>query len=936
VSQIPTGVVTLLFSDIAGSTRLWEAEPASMASALRHHDEILRSSIESAGGYVFKTVGDAFCAAFETPRVAVGAAVSAQLELRDQAWPTSRPVLVRMGLHTGECEERDNDYFGPEVNRTARLEAIAHGGQVIMSGTTADLLDGSLPVGVRLRDLGQHRLRDLGRPEHVFQVEAPGLPAEFPALASLDNPELPNNLPGVLSTFVGRSAELTAVQSLLAESRLVTLTGAGGCGKTRLALHVAADQLGSARDGVWFVELAPLTDGAEIPGVVSAVLGLPTRDEGSLIASLRDQNALIVLDNCEHLIDAAAALSGRMVRDCRQVRILATSREPLGIDGERVYRVASLSCPSPEPADLTSLASSPCPGSPSEAVQLFVDRARAQDPGFVLDRVTEPLVASICRRLDGIPLAIELAAARLSSMSLSHLSARLDQRFRLLTGGSRNAMPRQQTLQAAVDWSFGLLSDTERATLRRLCVFTGGFELEAAEAVCTTAEVDAFEVLDLLASLVDKSLVVADRSPSGSVRYRLLETIRQYCAQELLRADGEQGVLAARTRHAEYYLTLAEEARSALTSAAQGEWLRRLSLETENLRAAVDHLAAEDRTEDVLRTGAALERFILSHGHLWLLAALRAAIARAPVAPSPVLADALDVCSSAIMVLLVNEPGERATAREYAGRQLAMARALGDPRREAAALSNLATTAYFAGDLDRMRDLAREGLRLARQAGDLRRTGTLLNLVGFTAPSPADGLATARESLECFRQAGDLLGTANALSRLYGVNLHADNLAEARGYLREAIEIAEGLEAGLFMYFLHNDLAILLLIDDKPAEALPLIRRNLMIARRVGEGVERSMWMFAAACCASRLGPAETAARLHGAADRYIADALALGTIAWSPPEQELRERSRSQLRALMGEEAYEAATHAGAGLSGPDVLELALEATLVQPEPVG
>jgi len=905
----------LLFSDIAGSTRLWEAGPDAMAVALRRHDEIMRSVIESDGGYVFKTVGDAFCAAFETAQQAVAAAVRAQLDLSSQSWPTERPVRVRIALHTGVCEERDSDYFGPTVNRVARLEAIAHGGQTVASGTTADLVDEALPAGVRLRDLGMHRLRDLGRPEHVFQVDAPGLPASFPPLESLDSPELPNNLPGLLSAFIGRSAELAAVRELLATSRLVTLTGAGGCGKTRLALHAAADQLDHAPDGVWLVELAALTDGAAIPVAMSSALGLPSRDQASLLAALREQDTLLVLDNCEHLIEDAAKLCDQITRDCRRVRILATSREPLGIDGERIYRVASLSLPDADGQ------------APSEAVELFADRARAQDPGFILDEVTAPLAASVCRRLDGIPLAIELAAARLKSMSLSQVSARLDQRFRLLTGGSRNLMPRQQTLQATVDWSFSLLSDPEQATLRRMSVFTGGFDLEAAEAVCALEDGDEFEILDRLSSLVDKSLVVADHARGGTVRYRLLETIRQYSAEALLRTDGDTAVLTARTRHAAYYLALTEAAKPELRGPEQGTWLRRLDPEWENLRTTFTHLTDEQRTADILRLGAALERFSVSRGHIEILHWLRASIERAGAEPGPLLAEALLVCGGLIQLFLVKDPAERATAKRYAERALEIARSLGDQRLEGHALHDLAFSAYWDHDPATMKRLNDEGTQIARRIGDERRLASLMATRELLPDTPvAERFSLCEQALNYHRRAGDRLAIAQTLYRQSDWHLAEGQLGVGRPYLDEAIAIAEEIGAGHFVYLLQSSLCVTLLIDDKAAEAAPMIQRNLRIAHRLGDGQGVATVLFSAACCASSLDPGDTAARLHGAADAEIGAALADGTMfGLSDLEQELRTTSRDRLRQLMGDAGFEAAYRSGAQLTRMQAIELAL-----------
>jgi predicted ATPase/class 3 adenylate cyclase len=919
-AAIPTGTVTLMFTDVEGSTRLWETEPEHMARALRRHDELLRTAIGQAGGYVFKTVGDAFCAAFATPQAALQAALAAQLALAAETWPTRRPIRVRMSLHTGVCEERDNDYFGPVVNRAARLEAVAHGGQVLISGATAELLSESLPEGVTLRDLGLHRLKDLGRPERVFQLEAEFLQPSFPPLASLDNPELPNNLPGQLSAFVGREPELIKVRSLVASARLITLTGSGGCGKTRLALQVAAELLGTVRDGVWFVGLAPLTEAEMIPDAVAAVLGLADQRGQqpvleSLIDALREQDTLILLDNCEHVIDGAAKFCGQLVRECPLLRILATSREPLGIDGEHVYRVPSLSLPAGE-ADAVRIAA-------SDAVRLFVDRAQAQDPGFVLDDASAPLVASVCRRLDGIPLALELAAARLSSMSLQQVSDRLGQRFRLLTGGSRNAMPRQQTLQAAVDWSFGLLTEPERDLLRRLSVFAGGFELDASEAICTADSVDPFDVLDLLGSLVSKSLVVAERTPE-SVRYWMLETIRQYAAQELLRSGGETHVVAVRDGHAGYFLRLAEEAAPALAGPGQGHWLRRLDTEWENLSAAASHLAAEGRTDDVLRLGVWLQRFAISRGHYEVLTWLQSTVESADPAPGILLANALVAIGWISEALLRMDARAHATAEQCGERGLAMARDLGDRRLEARALLVLAGAAYFRRDLDRLRRLAEEGVAIAREIGDVHLRGELLACLCVDAPN-AEMRRLRLEALDCFRQTGDDMFAANEMHMIYGLDVQQGLFDDARAHITAAIATAEKLGAKVFLYFMKTDFAILLLIEGKHEEAAPLVRSCLLTARRIGLHLDVSELLFGAACAAAWQGDLTRAARLHGAAEKEMGVALEVGSISWSGPEEELREREQGGLRRLMGDEAYDAGFRSGAGLSRSQAVDLAL-----------
>jgi len=824
-----------------------------------------------------------------------------------------------MGLHTGVCEERDNDYFGPVVNRAARLEAAAHGGQVLVSGATAELLFETLPAGTGLRNLGLHRLRDLGRPEQVYQLEAGFLRASFPPLASLDNPELPNNLPALLSAFVGREQELADVRSLAGASRLVTLTGAGGGGKTRLALQAAVEMLDTVADGVWFADLASLTEPGQVPGAVAAALGLPDHGGRPLADSVSDalsgQDALILLDNCEHLVGAAAALCDQLIRQCPRVRVLATSREPLGIAGERVYRVPSLSLP---PADIESAADAGA----SDAVRLFVDRARVHAPGFALDDSVAAAVATVCRRLDGIPLALELAAARLSAMSLRHLCERLGQRFRLLTGGGRTVLPRQQTLQATVEWSFDLLSRAERETIRRLSVFVGGFELEGAEAVCVTDETDAVDVLDLLGSLVDKSLVVAERG-TASVRYRLLETIRQYSAQDLVKSADAAQVQQVRDRHADFLLDMVQAAGDDSLWLPRGGWLRRLDLEWDNLRAAFAHLAATARTEDVLRLGVSLHRFAISRGHAEVLGYLRAAVARSDQAPSALLASALLVTSRLTGVFLRFDASERATAREHAHQALSMARHLADRRVEAGALGLLAAAAYFDHDPGTMLSLAAQAAAVARETGDSQVIGEALSMQAIAYGDDARRLRL--EALECFRRSGDDLFAANELHMLSGLDVR-DGLIDAAGaHLTEAIELAEQLGDELFLFFFRSDLGIQLLLQGKYAEAAQVNRRNLLVARRIGVGLEVGEVVFGAACCATWQEDFPRAARLHGAADAEINAALELGTVVFSPAEQRLRESEQRKLRGLMGDDPFERAYQSGAGLSPGEAVQLAL-----------
>src|SRR3984957_9891743 len=603
--------LTFLFTDIEGSTallrRLGEGD---YGRVLADHQTLIRAALAAHDGREVDTQGDAFFAVFSSPTACVAAVLEMQRALAARAWPGGEHVRVRMGVHTGEAAtSAAGAVVGLDVHRAARVGAIAHGGQVLLSETAAALVRDSLPPGAALRDLGAQRLKDLGRPVQVFQLDAAGLPAGFPPRRALANPPLPNNLPAQLSAFIGRDRERSEVRALVGSRRLVTLTGPGGSGKTRLALQVAAELLDGSGDGVWLAELAAGADPDAVPAAIGAALGIGDQPGRAvldgLLGALAFQSVLIVLDNCEHLIGACAKTADAIVRPGPGLPLLVTSREPLGIGGETIYRVPSLSLPDPADPEPADPASASC-----DAIALLAERAREQGVDLALDGETLPLMVSVCRRLDGLPLAIELAAARLRSLSLAGLRDRLDQRFRLLTGGSRTALARQQTLRATVDWSYSLLNPAEQSLLRLLSVFAGGFGLDAVEGVCGGGDIEAFDGADLLGSLVDKSLVVAEPA-GGALRYRLLETIRQFAAERLAEA-GEEATAAAAAAHSRYFLALAEAAGPHLSGPGQGCWFARLDTDHANLRRAIEHAASDpDGTARVLRCGVALRGYWL-------------------------------------------------------------------------------------------------------------------------------------------------------------------------------------------------------------------------------------------------------------------------------------------------------------------------------------
>jgi predicted ATPase/class 3 adenylate cyclase/DNA-binding CsgD family transcriptional regulator len=607
--DLPAGTVTFLLSDVEGSTRLWSEWPEAMGPAVADTYEVLDRAIARHDGVrpVEQGEGDSVVGAFSRASDAVAAALEAQLELHSHVWPDGLELRVRVALHTADAQLRDEgNYFGLALSRCARLRAIAHGGQVLLSRATRDLVVDRLPEAVALADCGVHRLRDLGRPEHVFALVHPTFGADTGALRSLDT--FPNNLPDQLTSFVGRAHELRQLRDALAETRLLTLTGAGGAGKTRLALQLAADALERFTDGTWWVDLAPVTDPQLVSEVLAAALGVrPLPMVTALQAScahLSGSRALVIMDNCEQLLAACAEVAETLLRACPRVAVIATSRTPIGVAGETDWRVPSLSLPKPEPErePLAVLGQ-------SDAVRLFIARARNARPNFAVADDNAPAVAQICHELDGLPLAIELAAARVRMMSVQQIAAGLGDRFHLLTGGTRTALPRYQTLRASVDWSHELLSEPERALLRRLAVFAGGFTLDLAEAACADESLERVAILDLLASLVDKSLVVAEER-TGTVRYRLLETVRQYALEQLIDA-GEAA--AMRDRHRDAMVELAERIAPELHGRDQREWLEVLDREASNLAAALDR-AADTDAESAMRVCVALTLWWKSRG----------------------------------------------------------------------------------------------------------------------------------------------------------------------------------------------------------------------------------------------------------------------------------------------------------------------------------
>jgi len=917
----PPRVVTLLFTDIEGSTRAWEKHPEQMHVALRRHDQILRQEIEQLGGHVFKTVGDAFCAAFSEALPSVYAAISIQRSIGSESWPESTPIRVRIGIHAGICQERDDDYFGPTVNRTARLQATAHGGQIVVSGIIADLIASGLPPDVSLSDLGSHRLKDLERTERIFQVRARGLQDEFPPLRSLDNPRMRNNLPRQVSTLVGRSQDVGEVSELLNHARMVTLTGAGGVGKTRLALQAAAEVLDGSGDGVWFVDLAPLADPALVAGTAASVLGI--REEAgrsvsdTLVDAIRDRNLLLVLDNCEHVIDAAAHLAHRILASSSRVGVLATSREPLGLAGEQVYRVRSLSVPPETETDVDKVVR-------YEAVQLFVERAAQYQAGFSLEATNAAQVARLVRRLDGIPLAIELATARLGSLSVAELEARLGQRFRLLVGGPRTAMPRQQTLGALIEWSYHLLSATEQLVLDRLAIFAGGFDLSAAEAVASDDEIEPLDVIDLVKSLVDKSLVQAD--VGGMVRYRLLESIRDYAAGKLAVRGSDEFERTERA-HRDYFLRVAEGAAPHLIAHDQVDWLDRLSADYDNLRLALARCLVDADPEPGLRLAAALTYFWLYRDHAAEGADVLLAHIDRPEAQKPTASRGRALFSAAR--LMASVLGEHLAARPRVEEAYRIAEDLGDENLRAWTQWIIAVSDGRSGNLESGLARIEDALSAARLIGDNHMLAQIANEYGLTlARLDRDPTGALEESLAYCRKSGNRIFATLVLSNIGYLELCAGDIDNAKLHLEESLALARDQHDGSGVNYAACNLGFVALKERDFERARTLLTEALALAGHSHDKAVVASAVLGLALIAGEGGSPRVEAMLQGAADAVYDDAHETPTGI----ESDLRDEHLVRLQEQMGSEALEAARLEGRQLTLDEVTNLLSQLNCARP----
>ena len=889
MAGVPTGTVTFLFTDIEGSTKLAREHPDTWENVRARHHAVLRDAIECYQGHVFQIIGDAFCAAFHTAGDALKAAVRSQKALQSEPWGET-VIRVRMGIHTGEAETDGRDYRGYlTMSLVQRLMSAGSGGQILVSGATETLLRGQLPVEVDLRDMGRHHFKDLPQAVTVFQVVAPDLQMEFPPLRSSDIH--PNNLPTQLTSFVGREKELADVKKLLQNAHLLTLIGPGGTGKTRLSIRTASELLDHYPDGVWLVELAPISDTLLVPRTAAIAIGLREEPQRPVIDMLcdylKDKKILLILDNCEHLVDACARVADKLLHAAPDVRILASSQEALGIGGEVTYRVPSLGLP--DVHHLPPFESL----SQYEAVKLFIDRAASAVPSFAVTNENAPALAQICDRLDGIPLAIELAAAKVRVLSVDQIAKRLDDRFRLLTGGSRTALERHQTLRAAIDWSYNLLPADEQLLFSRLSVFAGGWTLEAAEAVCSLElaakespagdDILREDILILIEQLINKSLVTTEEvqgetryANAGSFRYHMLETMREYAYEKLV--DGD----AWHRQHTAYFLSLAETIEPYLEKPEPVSWLDKLEREHNNLRTALRWARENGEVELGLRFVSALCLFWFMRGYL----------------------------SEGL-----------ARSEEF----LSMSEGTGNAALRAKALDHAGLLARYKGDLTRAQELITESLSLRRELGERHGIADSLSNLGFVILYQGN-FAQARqhysEALGIYRELDNQQGISDSLSHLALMTFYEGDYERAQAMDEACLAIWRNLGDQQGIAWALHRLGNVKVAQGEFSAARNLFKESLIISSDVGFKYGIASSIEGLASLAAKNGQAECAVLLAGGA---FALRQAIG-IPLSTPDHAILERLLEKAREFLGEEAAQACWIQGLNLNIEQVIAEAQE----------
>jgi predicted ATPase/class 3 adenylate cyclase len=813
LTKKPSGTVTFLFSDIEGSTLKWEKNAELMQSAFSRHESIMRNAMHNHGGFIYKMIGDAFQIAFSTAREAIEAALMAQLSLQSEEWGEIGPIEVRMALHTGVVEERGEDYIGPILNRVARMMSAGHGGQVLLSQATYELLRDDLPDDVSIQNLGEHRLKDLSRFEQIYQVISPGLRQEFPHLTTLNTH--PNNLPSQLTSFIGREREIEEIEQLLKKSRLLTLLGPGGAGKTRLAIQVAANVLHHFEQGIFFVDLAPISDPQFVSRTIAETLNIRETASQPVVQSIKnylgEKNLLFILDNFEQIVETAPLVAD-LLSSAPKLKVILTSRQPLMISGEQEYLVPPMGVPVLDHRESIKAISQ------YEAVELFINRAESVRPDFEITSGNASAIAEVCARLDGLPLAIELAAARIRSLSPSQLLDRLQTRFAELSGGMRDLPPRQQTLLATIDWSYDLLEEGEKELFARLSVFQGGRTLEAAEAVCgPDSSINIFDGLD---SLTRQSLLYMDQGLDNEPRFMMLETIHEYARQKLIESDQVEQI---KGQHADYYLALVERAEPEMRGKKQAYWSAKLRSEHDNLRTALSWSFSEGDFVVGIRLAGGLRDYwyyqgLFGEGWKWTETALEG-VDQAPIA---VQAKLYNTASHLLFYLGDHQRGE-----EWALKALSLYRDLGDER-------NLAWAYILLGSHqmehpDRTNEgilLSEKGLALFRKNNDRPGIDQALTVIGELARMQGDYDRAGKvyqEALVINCELGDKYRESINLLNLAYVSHHRKDYQQEEELIKQALMLSGEFKTKYFTILYLDALASPIGATGEPERAATIL-----------------------------------------------------------------------------------------------------------------